>query len=82
MAHSNEIDSLWPKAPIDTLIDPFKRFLHIESAGGIALLIATVAALVLANSSVADWYLALWKTKIGFTLGSFQRQPPLWTLKL
>ncbi|MDM8539503.1 Na+/H+ antiporter NhaA [Desulfococcaceae bacterium HSG9] len=72
MAHSNEIDSLWPKAPIDTLIDPFKRFLHIESAGGIALLIATVVALVLANSSVADWYLALWKTKVGFTLGSFQ----------
>jgi NhaA family Na+:H+ antiporter len=64
-------NELWPKAPIDTLVDPFKRFLHIESAGGFVLLIATVTALVLANSSLADGYLAFWKTKVGFTLGSF-----------
>jgi Na+:H+ antiporter, NhaA family len=72
MAHSHGTDNLWPKAPIDTLVDPFKRFLHIESAGGIALLFATVVALVLANSPMAETFLAFWKTKVGFTLGSFQ----------
>lgn len=72
MVHSKDAEVSWPKAPIDTIMDPLKRFLHIESAGGVVLLLATLAALVLANSSMADAFLGFWKIKVGFTLGSFQ----------
>ncbi|MCH7548127.1 MAG: sodium:proton antiporter, partial [Candidatus Krumholzibacteriota bacterium] len=37
-----------PKAPIDRLVAPIERFLHVEAAGGVVLLIATLVALVLA----------------------------------
>ena len=61
-----------PRGPIDAVIDPLKRFLHIESASGIVLLIATITALVLANSALADSFLAFWKKPLGFTIGSFE----------
>jgi len=50
---------------------PLERFLHIEAASGIVLLIAALCALGWANSSWADSYASLWRTPIGFTLGSF-----------
>jgi len=50
-----------PSDPIDSIVDPLKRFLHIESTSGIVLLVATILALLLANSSVAEDFLTLWK---------------------
>ena len=61
-----------PEEPIDRLIGPLERFLHVEAAGGIVLLTCTVAALVLANSPLAEGFLGFWKTPIGFEIGSFQ----------
>ncbi|UCF90074.1 MAG: Na+/H+ antiporter NhaA [Desulfobacterales bacterium] len=72
MAHATETAELLPKEPIDTLVDPFKRFLHVESASGVVLLAATLTALGLANSSLSEVFLAFWKKKLGFTVGSFQ----------
>ncbi|MFH2219706.1 MAG: Na+/H+ antiporter NhaA [Pseudomonadota bacterium] len=73
MAHQTaENENLFPKEPIDSVIDPLKRFLHIESTSGIILLAATLTALFLANSPFSDTFLAFWKKKFGFTLGSFQ----------
>ena len=48
MAHPAETEQLLPREPVDAVIDPFKRFLHIESASGIVLLLAAITALVLA----------------------------------
>jgi len=58
-----------PREPIDLLIDPLKRFLHVEAASGVVLLAATAAALLLANSPLRDAYEAFWETKLGWRLG-------------
>ncbi len=60
-----------PKKPIDRLLVPIERFLHVEAASGIVLLSCTVLALVLANSSFGNAYEAIWQTKIGFQFGDF-----------
>jgi len=49
-------------------LDPLPEFLHQESAGGVALLAATVAALVWANAIGETSYTSFWET--GLTLGS------------
>lgn len=48
-----------------------ERFLHIEAASGIVLLIAAVVALIWANSSFADSYHALWHLPVSFGSGNF-----------
>ncbi len=55
------------RAPIEILISPFTRFAKMEAAGGILLLIATVIALVWANSPWEHSYHDIWHTT--FTLG-------------
>jgi Na+:H+ antiporter, NhaA family len=52
------------------LLDPLPEFLHAEAAGGVALAIAAVAALVWANSPAADSYGALWEYKLTIGPGS------------
>jgi NhaA family Na+:H+ antiporter len=55
------------RAPIEILMSPFARFARMEAAGGILLLVATVVALVWANSPWEENYHAIWHTT--FTLG-------------
>lgn len=52
------------KAPVD-------RFLAMETAGGIILLLAAALALVWANSPWKDSYFHLWHTKFGLELGGW-----------
>lgn len=61
-----------PKAPIQRIARPIERFLHVEAAGGVVLLICTIIALALANSPAAEAFEAIWKTKAGFSLGDFK----------
>ena len=61
-----------PKQPIDRLVAPFERFLHIESASGVVLLATAATALILANSPLRESFLALWQTPIEFAVGSFR----------
>lgn len=61
-----------PAEPVHRIVGPLTRFLHVEAASGIALLLVTIAALVLANSALADEFLNLWKTPVGFKIGSFE----------
>jgi Na+/H+ antiporter NhaA len=61
-----------PEEPIDKVLEPIKRFLHIQTASGIVLLAATIVALVLANSGLSGPFLAFWKTKVGFRFGGFE----------
>ena len=55
------------RAPIDILTSPFTRFARLEAAGGILLLVATLIALVWANSPWEESYHSIWHTT--FTLG-------------
>jgi NhaA family Na+:H+ antiporter len=49
---------------------PIQRFLHVEAAGGIVLLVATAVALVWANSPWKAGYEALFHTEIVVRVGS------------
>ncbi|MCK8500084.1 Na+/H+ antiporter NhaA [Myxococcus fulvus] len=50
---------------------PLERFLHIQAASGILLLVAAAVALAWANSPWAESYTRLWHTPVGFRLGAF-----------
>jgi NhaA family Na+:H+ antiporter len=50
---------------------PVAEFLHVEAAGGILLLVATVAALLWANSPWQQSYDDLWTTEAMLRVGSF-----------
>ncbi|MBJ7880931.1 Na+/H+ antiporter NhaA [Gelidibacter salicanalis] len=49
----------------------------MESFSGILLLVATILALIWANSSWGDSYQTLWHYKIDFTSDSFELNKPL-----
>ncbi|MCY1035896.1 Na+/H+ antiporter NhaA [Corallococcus sp. BB11-1] len=50
---------------------PLERFLHIQAASGILLLVAAAGALLWANSPWAAGYLQFWHTPVGVKLGDF-----------
>ncbi|XSG81104.1 MAG: Na+/H+ antiporter NhaA [Methyloligella sp. ZOD6] len=58
-----------PHEIADRFTRPFARFVRIEAAAGILLLVATFFALILANSPLSEPFLGFWKTSIGFHLG-------------
>ena len=60
-----------PREPVDRLTGPLGKFLHIEAAGGIVLLVFALAALILANSPWSAGFLAIWKTPVGISWGDF-----------
>ncbi len=66
-----------PVEPIDRLVEPIVRFLRIESASGVVILLATVAALVLANSPASEIFALFWQTPVGFSFGTFELHHPL-----
>jgi NhaA family Na+:H+ antiporter len=55
---------------VQRLIAPFIRFVHLESAGSIVLLLATVAALLAANSGLGVGYESLLKYSVGRDAGA------------
>jgi len=53
------------QAPVDKyVINPMKSFISNSVMGGVVLLVATIIAVILANSPWSDWFLGLWKNKI------------------
>lgn len=58
------------RRPVDAVLAPFERFLHVEYASGLLLLAAALTALIVANSPWSAAYLEFWKTEIGFQVGS------------
>jgi len=50
---------------------PVERFLHVEAASGIMLLLAAAVALAWANSAWAGGYVSLWHTPLGLRVGAF-----------
>ncbi|MFP4003084.1 MAG: Na+/H+ antiporter NhaA [Alphaproteobacteria bacterium] len=58
-----------PHAIADRFTGPFNRFLRVEAASGVMLLIAALAALGLANSPWSASFLGFWETEIGLYFG-------------
>ncbi len=61
---------LLPRKPIDAVIDPIRRFLHIEATSGVLLVAATLAAIIAANSPAGAAFSAFWQTPVGLRFGS------------
>jgi len=70
MRFSQEIESL-PSEIADRFSKPFARFLKIEAAAGVMLLLATLAAMILSNSPWSTSFLAFWDTPMGLHFGSW-----------
>ncbi len=77
MAEPEDPQIQLPREPIYRLVGPLERFLHVEAASGVVLLLCAIAALILANSSLSEQFLGLWEIQVGFTLGSFEVQHTL-----
>ncbi len=75
MAHGPLIrpEEIGQHQPVDRLLRPFRRFMRFEAAGGILLLLASVAAMIWANSVYGHGYHHLWhETKMSFKLAGFE----------
>ena len=57
------------------LAAPLRDFLNTETGGAVALLVATVAALVWANSPWPDSYESVWTTTFEIRLGDHAHHP-------
>lgn len=66
--------------PVRKLVAPLLRFVQLESAGSVVLLLAAVAAVVMANSAFAPSYFSYLRYPIGLSAGSatFQWPVDLW----
>lgn len=62
-------DDVHPRPLPTRLREGLGEFLHTEVAGAVALLLATVAALAIANSPLYPAYESFWHTEIGFVVG-------------
>ena len=71
-SHQGRPADFVPRQPIHKITEPLARFLHVQTASGVVLLGASVAALIAANSPISEDYLAFWKTKVGFSFGDFE----------
>lgn len=61
-----------PSEPADRLTKPFMRFLRIEATAGIILLLSTLLALSLANTTWSSSFLALWEMPAGARVGDIE----------
>lgn len=75
--YTEELGRLGNATVVGRLVEPLARFMRVESSGGLVLLAATVAALLLANSALSAPFRALWETPVGLTFGGFALIEPL-----
>lgn len=59
------------------MMEPFQRFIHAQSTGGVLLLAATVLAMIWANSPWAESYGTFWNTPVSLVVGSHALTEPL-----
>lgn len=57
---------------IRRIISPFQTFFQQEASSGILLIIATIIALVWANSPLNGYYTSLWHTDVSVKFGNFE----------
>ena len=63
--------------PKPNLRKALTEFIRLESAGGILLLCAAIVAMIVANSSLADWYELLLNTPVAVLVGELEIHKPL-----
>lgn len=63
--------------PVSRLLAPFARFAQLESSSSVVLLIATLAALLLANTSASGAYLKCLEFPFGLRAGQLSFRLPL-----
>lgn len=56
---------------IDTIVDPFQRFVRIEVFGSILLFLVTAVALLWANSQWGNYYFELWENELSIKIKDF-----------
>jgi NhaA family Na+:H+ antiporter len=65
-------------APIHRVIAPVQRFMQIEAASGVVLLVCSIVALVVANvPALAGPYHHFWEFELGFNVGDFRFEKSL-----
>lgn len=62
---------------IEPMVEPFRAFIHTESAAGILLMVSTVVALLWANSPWHDAYVAFRRLPVTLGVGDFVLTEPL-----
>jgi NhaA family Na+:H+ antiporter len=63
--------SLPPHPRVLKIISPFQNFSQTEASGGILLFVATIVALIWANSAWSNEYFDFWHTEITVQLGRY-----------
>ena len=66
-----------PETPVGRWVQPFARFLKIQSASGFLLLTCTAIALLLANSPWSASFADIWQIRFGLAVGNFELIKPL-----
>ena len=68
-------------APLEKIFDkissPFEDFIHHESASGLLLMVCAIIALIAANSALAEGYVHLLHTPVGFAFGDIHLEKTL-----
>ncbi len=70
--------STGPARHLQRLTSAFDRFIHLQAAGGLVLLAATLIALGVANSPWAASWAAFWDQPLALRLGTAGLEYPLW----
>ncbi len=65
------------RTPANRLLSPFQEFARMDAAGGLVLMGAMVAALIIANSPLSELYQTLLAKKITVGYGSWKIAKPL-----
>lgn len=65
------------KTPIEKIIAPVNRFIHLEYTSGIILLLSVVIAIIWANSSFGESYHQLWEKHLSVSFDSHTLNKPL-----
>lgn len=66
-----------PKSPIEKIIAPVSRFIHLEYTGGIVLFLSVLTAIIWANSSFHESYHHLWDIKFSIGFDKYVLNKPL-----
>ena len=66
-----------PETRIGRWVQPFARFLQIQSASGFLLLACTAVALLLANSPWSTSFAEIWQIRLRIAVGDFELNKPL-----
>ena len=61
----------WSSTPLVHILQPMQKFIQQSQASGIVLFAMTIIALIIANSSLSETYLAVLDTHLALTAGPF-----------